>query len=209
MSCRCSAGLRRRQPGWLSEVWQTRRGRLFLVPGDSPLGFRLPLQSLPAIDPVDYPHLVPADPFAERTPLPDPRVTHPIGAKVLQTAHGEEPSPPLAPETLVTQQDPSRECLAKWLGCPGAHRSDRRSPRRPLVCVHAAGRNARRLSRTPRRRRDDGGRTLAAGACRRLRAAARSAACCDQSDARPRRDRGQYPPVDILAGSCGDHEGTL
>ena len=96
------------KPGWLSEVWQTRRGRLFLMPGNSPLGFRLPLQSLPEIDPVDYPHLVPADPFAERTPLPDPRVTHPIGAKVFQTAHGEEPSPPLAPETLVVQQAPAR-----------------------------------------------------------------------------------------------------
>ena len=75
------------KPGWLSEVWQTRRGRLFLMPGDSPLGFRLPLQSLPEVDPVDYPHLVPADPFAERTPLPDPRVTHPIGAKVFHAAH--------------------------------------------------------------------------------------------------------------------------
>ena len=96
------------KPGWLSEVWQTRRGRLFLMPGDSPLGFRLPLQSLPEIDPVDYPHLVPADPFAERTPLPDPRVTHPIGAKVLQVAHSEEASPPLAPETLVAQQAPAR-----------------------------------------------------------------------------------------------------
>ena len=96
------------KPGWLSEVWQTRRGRLFLMPGDSPLGFRLPLQSLPEIDPVDYPHLVPADPFAERTPLPDPRVTHPIGAKVFQAAHREEPSPPLAPETLVAQQAPAR-----------------------------------------------------------------------------------------------------
>jgi len=95
------------KPGWLSEVWQTRRGRLFLAPGDSPLGFRLPLQSLPEIDPVDYPHLVPADPFAERTPLPDPRVTHPIGAKVFRTAIGEAPSPPLAPETLLVQQAPA------------------------------------------------------------------------------------------------------
>ena len=96
------------KPGWLSEVWQTRRGRLFLVPGDLSLGFRLPLQSLPEIAPVDYPHLVPADPFAERTPLPDPRVTHPIGAKIFQAAHAEEPSPPLAPETLVVHQAPAQ-----------------------------------------------------------------------------------------------------
>ena len=116
------------KPGWLSEVWQTRRGRLFLMPGDSPLGFRLPLQSLPEVAPVDYPHLVPADPFAERTPLPDPRVTHPIGAKVFQTAIGEEPSPPLAPETLVTQQAPAPRAAQASSGRTGAYRSDSRSP---------------------------------------------------------------------------------
>src|SRR4029077_11440775 len=55
---------------WLSEMWRTRRGKLFLVPGDSPLGFRLPLQSLPYLAPADYPHVVPADPFAGRPPLP-------------------------------------------------------------------------------------------------------------------------------------------
>ncbi len=95
------------KPGWLSEVWQTRRGRLFLMPGDAPLGFRLPLQSLPDVDPVDYPHLVPADPFAERTPLPDPRVTHPIGTKVFRATTGEQASPPLAPDTLVMQEAPA------------------------------------------------------------------------------------------------------
>jgi uncharacterized protein (DUF2126 family)/transglutaminase-like putative cysteine protease len=90
--------------GWLSEVWRTRRGRLFLVPGDSPIGFRLPLQSLPYVAPVDYPHLVPADPFAEQRPLPDPRITHPIGTYALRTAAGEQASPPLAPETMVMQR---------------------------------------------------------------------------------------------------------
>jgi uncharacterized protein (DUF2126 family) len=57
-------------PGWVSEIWQTRRGRLFLAPGDSPIGLRLPLSSLPYLAPIDYPHLVPADPFAPREPLP-------------------------------------------------------------------------------------------------------------------------------------------
>ncbi len=55
--------------GWISELWQLRRRRLFLVPGDSPIGFRLPLNSLPYVPPVDYPHLVPADPFAERAEI--------------------------------------------------------------------------------------------------------------------------------------------
>ncbi len=62
-------------PGWLSELWQTRRGRLYLSPGDSPIGLRLPLGALPYFNPVDYPHLIPADPFAPRGPLPGPRAT--------------------------------------------------------------------------------------------------------------------------------------
>ena len=94
------------KPGWLSELWRIRRGRLFLMPGDSPLGFRLPLQSLPHVDPADYPHLVPADPFAEQKPLSDPRITHPIGTSAIRTPAGEEASPPLAPETLVMQRAP-------------------------------------------------------------------------------------------------------
>jgi len=57
--------------GWISELWQTRRRRLFLVPGDSPVGFRLPLSSLPHIKPIDEPHLVPEDTFADRDALPD------------------------------------------------------------------------------------------------------------------------------------------
>src|SRR5947208_946460 len=58
--------------GWFSEAWQLRRRRLFLMPGDSPIGFRLPLDSLPYVPPVDEPFLVPADPFAHRRELPEP-----------------------------------------------------------------------------------------------------------------------------------------
>ena len=62
--------VRRRRFRWASEKWATRRGHLFLIPGDSPGGFRLPLRSLRYISEADYPHVFPLDPFARRGRLP-------------------------------------------------------------------------------------------------------------------------------------------
>ncbi|MFM2280047.1 MAG: hypothetical protein RLZZ444_2278, partial [Pseudomonadota bacterium] len=56
---------------WVSEKWRTRRGRLYLIPGDSPVGFRLPLNTLPYISPSWYPYINPTDPTIEKPPLPD------------------------------------------------------------------------------------------------------------------------------------------
>ncbi len=61
---------RDRRIRWKSERWTTRRGRLFLIPGDSPAGLRLPLGSLPWLEPEEWPHVVPLDPFAARAALP-------------------------------------------------------------------------------------------------------------------------------------------
>lgn len=54
---------------WHSEHWKTRSGHLFLLPGDSAIGFRLPLNALPYIPPQARSFVPAPDPFAPPTPL--------------------------------------------------------------------------------------------------------------------------------------------
>ncbi len=56
---------------WVTERWALRRDKLFLVPGDSPAGFRLPMGSMAVVPAIDFPHVLPRDPFAERPALPE------------------------------------------------------------------------------------------------------------------------------------------
>jgi uncharacterized protein (DUF2126 family)/transglutaminase-like putative cysteine protease len=58
-------------PRWISQPWFTASPHLFLVPGDSPLGLRLPLESLPWTKPEDVEYSFESDPFATRENLPE------------------------------------------------------------------------------------------------------------------------------------------
>ena len=55
---------------WQSGRWFLRGDALFLVPGDSPIGLRLPLESLPWADPAHIEIPFTPDPFANLQPLP-------------------------------------------------------------------------------------------------------------------------------------------
>jgi uncharacterized protein (DUF2126 family)/transglutaminase-like putative cysteine protease len=59
-------------PEWHSSPWPLRRERLYVLPGDSPFGLRLPLASLPEVLPEDVEAEHAVDPFAPRSELPDP-----------------------------------------------------------------------------------------------------------------------------------------
>ncbi len=64
---------------WQSGAWFLRDGRLYLLPGDSPMGFRLPLESLPWSAPEDQVTDHERDPFAPRPPLSSARApAHPF-----------------------------------------------------------------------------------------------------------------------------------
>jgi uncharacterized protein (DUF2126 family)/transglutaminase-like putative cysteine protease len=63
---------RNHEPVWVSGPWFLRAERLYLMPGDSPMGLRLPLDSLPWVKESDYPYVNELDPTVERPPLPSP-----------------------------------------------------------------------------------------------------------------------------------------
>ena len=56
-------------PAWTTGPWFFRDERMYLMPGDSPMGYRLPLDSVPWVSKTDFPYMIEADPFAPRGAL--------------------------------------------------------------------------------------------------------------------------------------------
>ncbi|MEO0391727.1 MAG: transglutaminase family protein [Pseudomonadota bacterium] len=101
---------RRRQFQWQSERWKTRRKALFLTPGDSAAGYRLPLGSLARRDGEPIQAIHQQDPFDDRGDLP---------------ARGPQRQSRLAQQTAAqkatTAQNQAREPLREQAVDDGAH----------------------------------------------------------------------------------------
>jgi uncharacterized protein (DUF2126 family) len=82
-------GFAKSGPEWQTGLWMLRGQHLFLIPGDSPIGLRLPLPSLPWVAPSELPQLYIEDPMVNRGRLPVPERISPADP-VLQRARGEE-----------------------------------------------------------------------------------------------------------------------
>ncbi|MDB5874032.1 MAG: hypothetical protein JWQ07_3474 [Ramlibacter sp.] len=61
---------------WTTGPWFLRDERMYLIPGDSPMGLRLPLDALPWASKTDSPYMVERDPMAPRGTLPDAGPLH-------------------------------------------------------------------------------------------------------------------------------------
>ncbi|MFP6799098.1 MAG: transglutaminase family protein [Pseudomonas sp.] len=59
-----------KQLGWQSGSWFLRDQHCRLIPGDSAMGYRLPLDSQPWVSEADYPYVTPEDPSQHFAPLP-------------------------------------------------------------------------------------------------------------------------------------------
>ncbi|KIG10733.1 transglutaminase family protein [Caballeronia concitans] len=114
---------------WRTGPWFLRDERMYLVPGDSPMGYRLPLDSLPWVSEGDYPWQHEHDPFAPSAPL---RRAAELRMQYMQDAdlHAASGMPhakrQIEPDATATSTDrvPARGESAAWIA-------------RTAICVEA------------------------------------------------------------------------
>jgi uncharacterized protein (DUF2126 family)/transglutaminase-like putative cysteine protease len=94
------------QPTWVTGPWFVRDERMYLVPGDSPMGYRLPLDSLPWVSEGDAEPFFERDPFAPRQALPQiASLRHPVAART------DDSGPATAPPRFESAASLTRTAL--------------------------------------------------------------------------------------------------
>ena len=125
-------------PAWQSGLWMLRAKHLFLVPGDSPVGFRLPMESLPAGRSFD---VFPSDPLSTWPPLGDTTRVLAAEERLASRIVTHRPSPRHGRTATRFRHRRSRRAAAGTTRTAVTVRNDSRRPARPY---RAHGRSTRR-----------------------------------------------------------------
>ncbi len=105
-------------PKWSTGPWFFRDERMYLMPGDSPMGYRLPLDSVPWVSKTDYPYMIEADPFAPRQDLP---ATATLAARYNAAAAAAvgrgaaQPAPTAVPQAQASPAGSGAGTLAQYM----------------------------------------------------------------------------------------------
>jgi uncharacterized protein (DUF2126 family)/transglutaminase-like putative cysteine protease len=111
-------------PWWTTGPWFFRDERMYLMPGDSPMGLRLPLDSLPWVSDADFPYMVERDPTEDRGGLP----SHASLAARYTTG--------TAPQSMGTGGTPTASGLPYLAGKPSVAEAAR-TLQSPIATSHA------------------------------------------------------------------------
>ena len=98
---------------WQSGRWFLRTDHCYLIPGDSALGYRLPLDSQPWVAPADYPYVLPPDPMDVTPPLPRPPPAAPTRAP--QRSQGRDAAAPPIAAAASLERRPAPQESASWI----------------------------------------------------------------------------------------------
>jgi len=114
---------------WRSGAWFLRDERMYLFPGDSAMGYRLPLDSLPWASEGDMPHVLQRDPGEPRSPLPPYDVLRAHADPVLRLPGRVDG----APEARRVARDDAASAPARFESAGGTVRT--------ALCVEPRGGN--------------------------------------------------------------------
>ncbi|HEX8956289.1 MAG TPA: transglutaminase family protein [Burkholderiaceae bacterium] len=89
-----------RHAKWQTSRWPLRRENLYLIPGDSPLGLRLPLAALPWVAPTERFQEFELDPYAPRAPLAPAAPAH-DGMPATPVMQGTCLPPPVSGDAVI------------------------------------------------------------------------------------------------------------
>ncbi len=172
---------------WKTSRWYLRSERCYLIPGDSPIGYRLPLDSLPAVSPSEFPHIHPPDPNQ------DVRRTRAAWGIAGRSRRGE-------PRAFIAERCPGRN---------HPHLDVRSAAQRRALRLHAAGPYARGLSAAGCRGRGERENAWPTGDSGGLRTARGSARGELQGHTRPRSDRSECAAERQLGRAGGADDASL